>query len=406
MEHPSRSALGALSTLTAALLALLPLQAQHNEETAAALIAAAGWTKTQQDGFAFMLTQQKDGAFFIATPQGNFPDPGLSGLALAALQTKPADLRSEDEQKLIDQGLAALLKQQNDDGSFGRRNTNYTTCAVMLALAKAHRDEFSKPLEKAQHYILGIQNIEDRGFAKEDRDYGSVGYGGDQRGDLSNLSFAIQALRESGLPANDEALSKAVVFLQRSQNRRESNDFAGRVKNGDEWQEVVSGDDGGAMYYPGNSTAGYVELPDGKVIPRSYGSMTYSLLKCYILAGIPADDPRVQAAVDWIQGNWSVEINPGSDPALGKEAQYQGLYYYYMVLAQALDEAGIEELTVPANDEDAEPRTVHWKAELSARLEELQHDDGSWLNEESGRWWEDKPLLCTTFALLALERCR
>ncbi|MBK8977808.1 MAG: terpene cyclase/mutase family protein [Planctomycetes bacterium] len=366
--------------------------------------AAAEWSEAQQHGFDFLLAQQKDGVFFVATQGGSFPDTGVSGLALAALQTKPAALRSEAEQKVIDAGLQALLAQQNEDGSFAQRNANYTTCAVILALCAAGRPEFAPALQKAQHYILGIQNVESRGYARQDRDYGSIGYGGDQRGDLSNLHFAIQALRESGVSADDEALAKALVFLQRTQNLRTVNDFSGRVRDDEgEWLDVVSGDDGGAAYYPGNSAAGYVELPDGKRIPRSYGSMTYSLLKCYILCGLKSDDPRVQHAIGWVESNWTLDENPGADPSLDPKTRYQGLFYYYMALAQALDIAGLDHLEVPEAD-GAPARKVDWRAELRTHLAALQQPDGSWLNDKNGRWWENQKTLCTIYALLALGR--
>ena len=365
------------------------------------------WSESAQRGFDFLLTCQENGTFFVDTPGGRFPDTGLSALGLAALQSKPGSLRSEDEQRVIDAGLTTLLATQNEDGSFAERNANYSTCAVMLALAKAGRDEFRPALERAQRYVLGIQNVEDRGYARSDRDYGSIGYGGDQRGDISNLQFAIEALRASGLEQDHEAFAKALVFLQRSQNLRAVNDFSGRVRDEGEWIEVTPGDDGGSAYYPGNSPAGYVELPDGKKIPRSYGSMTYALLKTYTLAGVDADDPRIQAAVGWIEANWTLEENPGSAPDLPEKNRYQGLFYYYMVLGQALAEAGVGTIQVPTGDApDAEPLEVDWRAALREQLAKLQAADGSWLNERNGRWWEDGKALCTIYALLALERAR
>lgn len=372
--------------------------------------ASAGqdaWSESAQRGFDFLLGCQENGTFFVDTPGGRFPDTGLSALGLAALQSKPGSLRTEDEQRVIDAGLTALLATQNEDGSFAERNANYSTCAVMLALAKAGRDEFRPALERAQRYILGIQNVEDRGYARSDRDYGSIGYGGDQRGDISNLQFAIEALRASGLEQDHESFAKALVFLQRSQNLRAVNDFSGRVRDEGEWIEVTPGDDGGSAYYPGNSPAGYVELPDGKKIPRSYGSMTYALLKTYTLAGVEADDPRVQAAVRWIEANWTLEENPGSAPDLPEKNRYQGLFYYYMVLGQALAEAGVRTIQVPTGeDPDAKPLEVDWRAALREQLAKLQAADGSWLNERNGRWWEDGKALCTIYALLALERAR
>jgi hypothetical protein len=34
----------------------------------------------------------------------------------------------------------------------------------------------------------------------------------------------------------------------------------------------------------------------------------------------------------------------------------------------------------------------------------VQAADGSWVNDRNGRWWEDRALLCTIYALLALDR--
>jgi squalene-hopene/tetraprenyl-beta-curcumene cyclase len=368
---------------------------------------AAGppFSGAQQKGINFLLEQQEGGVFFIRTPGGNFPDAGLTGMALAALQTKPASQRTALERATVQSGLDWLLGIQNADGSFGEESVNYTTCAAINALAKSTHPRAKAAMEKAQTFILAIQNIEDRGYSSADRDYGSIGYGGDERGDLSNLQFAMESLRNSGLEENHEAFAKAIVFLQRTQNLRSVNDFKARTRteSGD-WQEVVSGNDGGAAYYPGNSPAGYIDLPDGTVVPRSYGSMTYALLKAYTLAGIDGDDPRVQKAVDWIRGHWTLEVNPGADPALGESANYQGLFYYYTVMAQALAAADVGEIEIPAA-EGRPARAVDWREALRAHLEGLQAEDGSWVNDRNNRWWEDQGLVCTFYALLALDLC-
>ena len=147
---------------------------------------------------------------------------------------------------------------------------------------------------------------------------------------------------------------------------------------------------------------------DGKSVPRSYGSMTYALLKSYLLAGIPGDDPRVQAAVQWIRQNWTLAVNPGADPALGEKVQHQGLYYYYLVLAQALDAAKVATVDVTRKDdkgvETVEP--IEWRKALRAHLEGAQQADGTWVNGKNDRWMEGLPLLCTCYAMAALELCR
>jgi squalene-hopene/tetraprenyl-beta-curcumene cyclase len=369
-----------------------------------------GFTAAQQKAFSWLESQLKDGVYHVNRGGKELPDPALTGFALLALQTKPQAQRTADEQAMIEQGLRWLLGAQNADGTFGQYVQNYTTCVAVAALSRWQDPAVKAALEKAQKAILGFQNIENSGYERSDRDYGSIGYGGSQRGDLSNLHFSLEALKKTGLPADHEAFTKALVFLQRTQNLRSVNDFSGKVPDPDREGVILdatSGDDGGAAYYPGNSAAGYVVLPDGKSVPRSYGSMTYALLKSYTLAGLPGDDPRVQAAVKWIQQNWTLAVNPGADPALGEKVQYQGLFYYYMVLAQALDAAGIEKVTVremwASGKEQA--REVDWRKALRGHLEKVQSPDGTWVNGKNGRWMEDVPLLCTCYSMVALELC-
>lgn len=362
--------------------------------------STATWSQVQQRGFDFLLKQQENGAFMVQRGDQSVAHVGLTGLAVAALETKPRMLRSEPEQKVIEQGLGWLLEQQNDDGSFGKNDLNYTTCASVMALSSADDPRYRQALDKAQHYILLLQNIEGRGYAPSDRDYGSMGYGDDQRGDLSNTQFALDALRRTGLDPQNEAFQKALVFLQRTQNLQKYNDFSKRVRSSEDgsWYETKPGNDGGAVYYPGNSAAGYIQLADGTRIPRSYGSMTYALLKAYVLCGLPADDPRLAAVVDWAREHWTLDVNPGVDPELGPKAPYQGLFYYYTAMAQALDVLGVDEIDVKGAPK------VDWRSQLRDHLADTQREDGSWINGENGRWWEDMPLLCTAYSLLALGR--
>lgn len=384
--------------------------------------ADAPWSTSQEKAFQWLFGQQKAGVFSVTMPvkddkgettMRSFPDPAFTGFGLMALQSKPKSKRTGAEQDTIDRGLTWLLTQQNDDGTFGQQVTNYTTCVVVGALTRWADQRKAPALQRAQKAILLFQNTESGGYSPSDRDYGSIGYGNSQRGDLSNLHFSLDALRQTGLPEDHEALKKAIVFLQRTQNLKSTNDYSGRVphpsKEG-ETLEVASGDDGGATYYPGNSNAGYAVKPDGTAVARSYGSMTYALLKSYTLAGVQGDDPRVKAAVKWIQDNWTLAVNPGSDPAMGEKVKYAGLFYYYMVLAQALDASGIDTVQVPDPDlvtsglEPAKP--VNWRAALRDHLASIQQPDGTWINGKNGRWMENLPLLCTCYAMAALERCK
>lgn len=416
---PVREWFAAPQTMTAAagadvLVQLVACQIANRElDKLAQQDTAVAFSPAQQKGFDFLASQQKDGVFSVPVGPGkSVADPGFTSLGLLALQTKPRARRTPAEQQTIDQGLQWLLKQQEEDGTIGKQVPNYTTCAAVAALSRWDRPEVKPAMAKAQRAILAFQNSEANGYDRKDPDYGSIGYGNSQRGDLSNLHFSLEALRATGLPADHEAFQKALVFLQRTQNLKSTNDFSGKVKDPDregKVLDVTSGDDGGAAYYPGNSAAGYVVQADGKSIPRSYGSMTYALLKSYTLAGLSGSDPRVQAAVRWIRENWDLATNPGADPALGEKVKYQGLYYYYMVLAQALHLAGVKTVQVagPAAD-DGSPTTVEidWKKALRAHLEGVQQADGSWVNGKNGRWYESVPVLCTCYAMVALELCQ
>ena len=138
------------------------------------------------------------------------------------------------------------------------------------------------------------------------------------------------------------------------------------------------------MYRPGESKAG--STPDGGL--RSYGSMTYAGLKSMIYARLDRNDVRVLAAYDWVRRHWTVEENPG----LGQ----QGLYYYYLTMARALNAYGEEAIV------DAGGRAHDWRRELVSQLLKVQRADGSWVNE-NGRWMEQIPELVTAYSVLAVE---
>ncbi|MEZ5965725.1 MAG: prenyltransferase/squalene oxidase repeat-containing protein [Planctomycetota bacterium] len=377
----------------------------------AAPAPSAPWHEVQQRGFSFLLGTLQDGVFMMPVGKDKtVGEPGLTALSLAALQTKPKAKRTAEEAKEIEAGLTWLAGQARPDGWFSDANVNYVACAAVMALSAADNPAYKPLLDKVQAKILQLQNVEP-GYARSDRDYGSIGYGGDERGDLSNLQFSLQALRSTGLdPKQSDAFAKAIVFLQRCQNLKTVNDakFEARDETSGELYRSESGDDGGAAYYPGNSPMGYIELPNGARIPRSYGSMTYALLKAYSLCGLEAGDPRVQAAVSWIAKNWTLDENPGADPQQPEATKYQGLFYYYMVAAQALETAGIEALEVGSEGPDgkAAARQIDWRADIRGKLAELQAKDGSWVNSKNGRWWEKLPVTCTCYALLALDHCR
>ena len=312
---------------------------------------------------------------------GHLGDPGITALALTAFFKSPRKYGPQDG-PWVRKGIEYLVKCQKPDGSICRDQlAGYITSVAILALtanpevAKQH----AEVIEKARQFLVKLQCDEGEGYTpQEDIFYGGFGYGGSERPDLSNTQFALEALRAAGLPPDDPAFQKAIVFLQHCQNRSESNEL--------EW----AGNDGGFVYYPGNSAAGTTTLADGKTGHRSYGSMTYAGIKSYIYANLKPDDPRVQAAFAWIQQNYDLSQNPG----IG----IQGLFYYYHTFAKTMQ---LMNISVFIDDK----KVAHnWREDLAQILIQRQNSDGSWRNEHP-RWWETEPRLVTSYAVLCLCLC-
>ena len=141
-------------------------------------------------------------------------------------------------------------------------------------------------------------------------------------------------------------------------------------------------------YFPGDSKAGEDKLEDGRVALRGYGCMSYAGLLSFIYAGMEQDDPRIVAVLEWLKENYTLDENPGLEG--------QGLYYYYHTMAKALSILRVSELEL------ADGKKSNWREDLATKLFNLQSPDGSWKNE-TGRWWENDPVLVTAYAVLTLE---
>jgi squalene-hopene/tetraprenyl-beta-curcumene cyclase len=195
----------------------------------------------------------------------------------------------------------------------------------------------------------------------------------------------LDAMKAAGVPQNDPALQKALVFTSRCQNlKSEANDQP--------WAGLIN--DGSFIY----STAGEGEtkadvLPNGGL--TGYGSMTYAGIKSMIYAGVDKNDKRVKTAFAWLAKNYSLEENPG----MPKSRRQQGLYYYYHTMAKCLDAVG-EDYFV-----DAKGIKHDWRKEITEKLASLQRPDGSWIND-ADRWFEGDANLVTGYTLMALSYCK
>lgn len=307
-------------------------------------------------------------------------EPGITALVVTALLRSTLVDRNEP---VVTKGLVYLEQFVGNAGGLSKApHSNYATCVALMAFQEANKDgKYDSFIAGGQKFLKGIQFDESEGKDPKDPSYGGVGYGGDMsRPDLSNTSFMIEALRDTGLPADDPALKKAMVFVSRSQNLK--SEF-----NDQPWADKVN--DGGFIYVSPGRGGGEGKAAEGPM--RSSAGMTYAGLKSMIYAGLKKDDPRVAAAIGYIKKNYSVDENPGQGQ--------RGLYYYYQTFAKALAALGEPKFT------DAEGKDHDWRAELTAALAKRQNPNGSWANK-ADTFMEGDPNIVTSYALLALASAR
>jgi len=143
----------------------------------------------------------------------------------------------------------------------------------------------------------------------------------------------LDALNAAGVPKDDPALQKAMLFVSRCQNlKSEYNDrpWAGKIN------------DGSFIYTPryGRRHQGR-RRRQGRQGPARLWQHDLRRIKSLIYCGVSKDDMRVKEAFEWIQKNYSLDHNPGMP---GTRAEW-GLFYYYHTMAKCLDALGVDSVT-------------------------------------------------------------
>jgi squalene-hopene/tetraprenyl-beta-curcumene cyclase len=311
--------------------------------------------------------------------------PATTALIVTAMLRSPDDIVQSGNPD-IEKGLKFILGFVKPDGGIYTNDPMkaYNTAICLMALVEAGKPEYNEIISNARKYLLSQQADEHAGYSVSDSLYGGIGYGDDDRPDLSNLQMALEALAASEsyekvaeadmkgqegrnpVTGNKPHYEKAIVFLTRAQNLKSTNPYSFALN------------DGGFMYYPGLSKAGGV---------RSYGSMTYAGLKSFIYANVDKNDERIKAAYMWISKNYTVKENPG----IGSD----GLFYNYHTMSKALNVYGTDYIVTPDGKKN------NWREDLIRQLATIQFQDGSWVNENA-RWWESNKDLVTAYSILSL----
>jgi hypothetical protein len=261
----------------------------------------------------------------------------------------------------VDRAIAFIRRHTSANGAVGVTGSdadypNYATALGVDALVAAQRPSWTADIVPMVAYLRAQQFSEANGWTPQHAAYGGWGMGGAIRRppdpghvDLSMTRFVLEALRAAGVDGSDPAMTRARVFLERSQNR-----------------------DGGFFFSPvtpalnkaGARTAGFV----------SYGTATADGVLALRACGVPDSDERIARATAWLDRNHQSDRVPGFDEGESPQSAWgSGLRFYYAAAIARV------------------------RPHQRVRLPE-QADDGSFRNA-NGWVKEDDPLIATTFVI-------
>jgi hypothetical protein len=321
--------------------------------------------------------QATDGGFHSATYGLLRSGESLTPFVLGALLRVPDDTVPVPAGAL-DRAIAFIRRHTSVDGAVGvigddADYPNYATALAVDALVVAQRrlpavahgakpGSLTADIAPMVAHLRAQQFSEANGWTAEHTAYGGWGMGGAIRRppnaghvDLSMTRFVLEALRASGIDGSDPAMTRARVFLERSQNH-----------------------DGGFFFSPvipelnkaGQSAEGFV----------SYGTATADGVLALKASGVPDSDDRIARAIAWLDRHHQPDRVPGFGEAESPQASWgAGLRFYYAAAIARVRPQQRVRLPEPA-------------------------DDGSFRNA-NGRVKEDDPLIATTFAIHCLIGC-
>jgi len=304
--------------------------------------------------------------------------PALTGLPLWALASSGVPSCKAN----TDKAAAFIIGNQKADGGIyvdqpdkkGGGLGNYNTSICVTALHATGRRDLAPAILKARAYIASSQHFGD------DNHQGGFGYDKNNKRtytDLNNTTFSMDAMRRT----------QTVEDLRPATEKRVDVNWDAALKYVENLQNQTGETKGGFAYNTEDPKAGAVTNANGTVMLRAYGSMTYAGVLSMLHANLDKRDPRVRSAFEYASKFWSVDEHPGQGQ--------QGIFFYFNIMARALSAAAVDTLPKASGD-------IRWREEMLKKVLSLQKPDGSWVNDNN-RWWENDPVLATSYAMLALE---
>ena len=320
----------------------------------------------------YLWSQQADDGGFHSTTYGFLRSgQSLTPFALVALLGVPPG-ESSTPRGAVERALSFIKANTNADGALGVIDAtaadypNYATALAVSAIIKAGTPRYENVVASMVAQLRTQQFTEANGWGPKDPPYGGWGMGGPvhrppEAGhvDLSMTRHVLEALRLAGIPSSDPVISRAMVYLERSQNT-----------------------DGGFYFSPVNpeiNKAGSIrsQSAESKTGFVSYGTATADGVLALRAAGVSDTDPRIAKALSWLEEHHTPDRAPGFEEGTGQPWGLGLRFYYAHAISRVL----------PGLQIDLPP----------------QSSDGSFRNPVN-LVKEDDPLIATTFALYVMSR--
>lgn len=308
--------------------------------------------------------QAEDGGFHSTTYGLLRSGQSLTPFVLVALLGVP-DNETSRPRGAVERALSFIKANTNADGALGVMDEtasdypNYATALAVCAMIKARNPGYEKVIEPMVTQLRAQQFSEANGWTSQHASYGGWGMGGaihrpPETGhvDLSMTRHVLEALQLSGVPASDPVMTRALVYLQRSQNT-----------------------DGGFYFSPVNPEINKAGESAGRF--ASYGTATADGVLALRAAGVSDEDLRTADAIAWLKDHHQPDRAPGFDEGTGQPWGSGLRFYYAHAVSRVLRDLPVE---LPK-----------------------QSGDGSFRNPVN-LVKEDDPLIATTFALYVMAR--
>jgi len=313
----------------------------------------------------YLWSQQADDGGFHSTTYGLLRSgQSLTPFVLVAL-LGVQDSESSPPRGAVERAFTFIKTNTNADGVLGLMDDtaadypNYATALAVSAMVKARRPGYERIIAPMVAQLRVQQFSEASGWSSQDAPYGGWGMGGaihrpPEAGhvDLSMTRHVLEALQLSGISPSDPVMSRALIFLQRSQNP-----------------------DGGFYFSPVNPEINKAGEGGGRFV--SYGTATADGVLALRAAGVSDDDSRIAKAITWLKDHHQPDRAPGFDEGTGQPWGSGLRFYYAHAISRVLPNLPVE---LPP-----------------------QSGDGSFRNSVK-LVKEDDPLIATAFAIYVMAR--